>query len=90
MCEAAFSEGGGCWLLQEKVPLMKKPRERNSRLNKTDKTENFSFARDILNFTLALIGARSSDIRFAEEIYLRNLKTSATPHRKSKTSTIWS
>jgi hypothetical protein len=69
MCETAFSGGGGCWLLQEKVPLMKKPRERNSRLNKTDKTDNFFFTRDILNFTLALIGARSSDIRFAEEIY---------------------
>ena len=47
MYEAAFSEGGGCWLLQEKIPLMKKPRERNSRLNKTDKTDNFFFTRDI-------------------------------------------
>ena len=47
MCEAAFSDGGGCWLLQEKIPLMKKPRKRNSRLNKTDKTENFFFTRDM-------------------------------------------
>ena len=67
MYEAVFSEGGGCWLLQEKVPFIKKPSERNSRLNKTDKTDNFFFTHDILNFTLALIGARSSDIRFAEK-----------------------
>jgi hypothetical protein len=62
MCELAFSEDGGCWLLQEKVPLMKRPRERNSTLNKTDKMDNFFFTRDIFNFTLALIGARSTDI----------------------------
>lgn len=70
MYEGAFSEGGGCWLLQEKVPLMKKPSERNSRLNKTDKTENFLFTRGILNFTLALIGARSSATRLAEEKFI--------------------
>jgi hypothetical protein len=36
-------------VLQGKVPLVKKLRDRNSRLNKTDKTDNFFFARDIKN-----------------------------------------
>ena len=50
---------------------MKRLRESNSMLNKTAKTANLFFMRDILNCNLALIGARSSDIRFAEELYLR-------------------
>jgi hypothetical protein len=39
---------------------MKTPSERNSRLNKTAKTDNFFVTRDI-KFTLTSIGARSSD-----------------------------
>ena len=41
-CEAASSSGGTCWVLHEKVPIVKTPRERNSTLNKTDKTDNFA------------------------------------------------
>ena len=48
-CEAAFSRGGTYWLVQEKVPLVNRPRERNSRLNKTDKANAVFLTRDIKN-----------------------------------------
>ena len=44
---AAFSRGGTSRTVQEKIPLVKNPKERNSRLNKADKTNNVFFARDI-------------------------------------------
>jgi hypothetical protein len=46
VCEAASTSGGKI-LLQVKVPLAKKPRERNSRLNKTDQADNFLLTLDI-------------------------------------------
>jgi hypothetical protein len=65
VCEAAFSSGGTCWVLHEKVPLVKKPGDRNSRLNKTDKRDKFFFTRGIrepkVSFTLTLIGGISSN-----------------------------
>ena len=47
LCGAAFSIGGTCRAVQAKIPLVKIPRERNSRLNKADKTNNVFFARNI-------------------------------------------
>lgn len=64
LCGAARSIGGTCRTVQAKIPLVKNPRERNSRLNKADKTNNVFFARDIkvlkVSFTLPLSGAISS------------------------------
>jgi len=65
VCEATFSRGRTCWVLQEKVPLAKKPRDRISRLNKSDKADNCFFTRDIkeqkVRFKLTLIDRISSD-----------------------------
>ncbi|HEX9145086.1 MAG TPA: hypothetical protein VGA09_12490 [Candidatus Binatia bacterium] len=67
---AAFSRGGTCQAVQEKIPLVKNPRERNSRLNKADKTNNVFFARNIKVmkdlFTLALGDTISSDTPLGE------------------------
>ena len=47
VCEAAFSRGGTYCLIQEKVPLGNSPRQRNSRLNKTDKANAVFLTCDI-------------------------------------------
>src|SRR5437867_4139899 len=73
VCEATFSRGRTCWVLQGKVPLAKKPRERNSRLNKTDKANAVFLTRDItmeVGFKLALIGGISSDTRLLEKLFI--------------------
>ena len=49
VCEATFSRDRTCWLLEEKVPLVNRPRKRNSRLNKTDKANAVFLTRDIKN-----------------------------------------
>jgi len=46
-CAAAFSRGRTCWVLQGKMPLARKPRDKNSRLNKTDKADNCFFTQNI-------------------------------------------
>ena len=43
----AVSKGGTCRAVHEKIPLVRNPRERNSRLYKADKTNNVFFERDI-------------------------------------------
>ena len=48
VCEAAFSRGGTYWLVQE-VPLVNRPKKRNSRLNKTDKANAVFLTCDIKN-----------------------------------------
>ena len=57
-------------MAQEKVPLVKKPTERNSRANRADKATNFFFTRDITtrdSVTLTSIGGISSDTTHSEE-----------------------
>jgi hypothetical protein len=48
VCETAFNRDGICRAGQERIPLVKKPTARNSRLNKADKTNNVFFERDIV------------------------------------------
>jgi hypothetical protein len=47
VCETAFNTDGICRAVQKRIPLVKKPTARNSRLNKADKTNNVFFERDI-------------------------------------------
>jgi hypothetical protein len=46
VCKAIFSRGGTYWLVQE-VPLVNRPKKKNSRLNKTDKANAVFLTRDI-------------------------------------------
>ena len=53
--------------------MVNRPRERNSRLNKTDKANAVFLTRDIrmeVRFKLALIGGISSDTRLLEKLFI--------------------
>jgi hypothetical protein len=57
----------------EKVPLVKKPRDRNSRLNKTAKATAVFWTRDIkkeFKLHIALVGGISSDTRLSDKLFI--------------------